>query len=195
MRTEASSAARKNLIKVWSDNDPAMPPAVENHDALRLWLRIMTIYKLVSREIHNRLRDRFDITLARFDLMAQLERHPAGIRMGEISHRLMVTSGNVTQLTDQCEKEGLVERAPDPHSRRARLVRLTSKGRRAFHAIAIEHERWIVDCLSGLSRQERKLLLSLLSKEKSFLSESTRRPLPGAGSGPRGLNAPPRSAT
>jgi DNA-binding MarR family transcriptional regulator len=174
LKNAATNALRKNLIKVWSDNDPDMLPSTENHDALRLWLRIMTIYKLVSREIHNRLRDTFDITLARFDLMAQLERHPTGIRMGEISNRLMVTSGNVTQLTDQLEKEGLVERAPDPHSRRACLVRLTSKGRKAFTAIAIEHEKWVIDSLSGLNRQERKLLLSLLSKEKSFLTEGKR---------------------
>jgi DNA-binding MarR family transcriptional regulator len=174
LKSMTTNAVRKNLIKVWHDNDTDVPPVVESHDALRLWLRIMMLYKLVYREVHNRLRDTFAITLARFDFMAQLDRHPAGIRMGDISNRLMVTSGNVTQLTDQLEKEGLVERAPDPHSRRACLVRLTSKGRKAFNAIAVEHEKWIIDIFSGLSRQERKVLLSLLSKEKSLLTEARR---------------------
>jgi DNA-binding MarR family transcriptional regulator len=142
----------------------------EGHDALRVWLRIMMIYKVVYKEVHGRLREQFGITLARFDLMAVLARHPDGIRMGEISNRLMVTSGNVTQLTEHMEKEGLVERAPDPSSGRACLVRLTGKGRRVFSAVEAEHESWIIDLFSGLNRQEKKLLISGLSKEKSFLA-------------------------
>ena len=39
----------------------------------------------------------------------------------------MVTTGNITGLTDELEAENLVERLADPHSRRARLVRLTPK--------------------------------------------------------------------
>ena len=174
MKNPATNALQKSLIKAWSGNDLDTPEFAESHDALRVWLRIIAIYKLVYREVHSRLHDGFGITLARFDLMAQLERHPAGVRMGEISHRLLVTSGNVTQLTDQLEKEELVERAADPHSRRACLVRLTAKGRKVFNAIAAEHENWIIDVFSGLNRQEKKLLLSLLSKEKSFLTKGGR---------------------
>ena len=46
------------------------------------------------RAIRQRLRNSFDITLARFDLMAQLERHPEGLTMGELSRRMMVSGGN-----------------------------------------------------------------------------------------------------
>ena len=44
--------------------------------------------------------------------MAQLERNPDGLKMGELSQRLMVTGGNITGLTDQLVKEGLVKRRP-----------------------------------------------------------------------------------
>jgi DNA-binding MarR family transcriptional regulator len=91
--------------------------------------------------------------------------------MGEISNRLMVTSGNVTQLTEQLEREGLVERAADPRNQRACLVRLTGKGRTVFNSMTVEHEKWIIDIFSGLNRQEKKQLISLLSKEKSFLAK------------------------
>ena len=112
----------------------------------------------------------FGMTLPRFDLLAQLERSQGGIRMVELSRRLMVTTGNVTQLTDQLEKEGLAERAADPRNRRAFLIRLTPKGRELFAAMAQAHERWIVELFAGLAAPEKRLLFAMLSKEKSFLA-------------------------
>ena len=80
-----------------------------------------------------RLRERFAMTLPRFDLMAQLERNPKGLKMGELSRRLMVTGGNVTGITDQLVAEGLVERAPDPGDRRAYAVPLTPPAQGVRH--------------------------------------------------------------
>ncbi len=85
-----------------------MSTGVDSHMGLRLWLRMLTTTNLVQAELRKRLRNEFDTTLPRFDLMAQLERHPEGLKMNELSRRLMVTGGNVTGLTDQLEKEGLV---------------------------------------------------------------------------------------
>jgi DNA-binding MarR family transcriptional regulator len=167
----ASNTFQRGAVKVSSGGDADTPAASEGHDALRVWLRTMAIYKLVYREVHGRLRESFGITLARFDLIAHLADHPNGLRMGEISNRLMVTSGNVTQLTEQLEREGLVERAADPRNQRACLVRLTGKGRTVFNSMTVEHEKWIIDIFSGLNRQEKKQLISLLSKEKSFLAK------------------------
>ena len=82
----------------------------DHHDALRLWLRLLTCTTLIERGIRRRLRERYGMTLARFDLMAQLERFPSGLRMGELSRRLMVTGGNVTGLVAQLVDEGLVEK-------------------------------------------------------------------------------------
>ena len=73
----------------------------DDHRALRLWLRLLTCTQLIERRVRSRLRERFATTLPRFDLMAQLERHPSGLKMGELSRRLMVTGGNVTGLTNQ----------------------------------------------------------------------------------------------
>jgi DNA-binding MarR family transcriptional regulator len=115
------------------------------------------------------LRERFAITLPRFDLLAQLERNPGGLKMGELSRRLMVTSGSITGLTDQLAAEGLVERTPIPADRRAFLVRLTGKGKRTFDVMAAEHEGWIVDTFSGLSVSERGELHALLGQLKTTL--------------------------
>ena len=54
----------------------------------------------IEAEIRRRLRERFGISLARFDYMAQLYRYQDGMKMRELSRYLMVTGGNVTGLTD-----------------------------------------------------------------------------------------------
>src|SRR6059058_919890 len=92
----------------------------EHPDALRLWLRLLTC---------TQLRDGFETTLPRFDLMAQLERSAEGLKMNELSRRMMVTGGNITGITDQLVTEGLVERSEVDGDRRAYRVRLTAKGR------------------------------------------------------------------
>ena len=117
----------------------------DHHDALRLWLRLLTCTTLIERGIRRRLRERYGMTLGRCDRRAQLGRFPAGLRMGGLSRRLMVTGGNVTGLVAQLVDEGLVERTAVPHDRRAHVVRLTVRGREAVAAMAISHERWIVE--------------------------------------------------
>ena len=121
-----------------------------DHQALRLWLRLLACTTRVESVIRNRLRSEFATTLPRFDLMAQLEREPEGLSMDELSQRLMVTGGNVTGITDQLEGEGLVVRAEHPSDRRAYRVCLTAAGRRQFRRMAATHEAWIVDALRRL---------------------------------------------
>lgn len=150
-----------------------------DHASLRLWLRLFTCTTMIERAVRARLRERFGITLARFDLMAQLERVPEGLRMSELSQRLMVTGGNVTALAGQLVAEGLVVRHGSPHDRRVYTVRLTAKGRRQFDAMAAEHERWIVELLGGLAKHERDALYALLGGLKAAVSARTRADLPG----------------
>ena len=119
------------------------------------------------------LREDFGTTLPRFDLMAQLERHPGGLKMNELSRMLMVTGGNVTTIVDQLEKEGLVERLDEPADRRAFRIRLTPAGSKSFAEMARAHEQWVVELLAGLSGREREDLLKLLAKLKSHAVEVT----------------------
>ena len=144
----------------------------EHPDELRLWLRMLTCTQLVEKEIRSGLREQWSSTLPRFDLMAQLERAPEGLRMNELSRRMMVTGGNVTGITDQLEGEGLVERVEVEGDRRAFRVRLTTQGRRQFKAMAAAHENWIVEAFAGLNEVELRTLHQLLGKVKQhFLQE------------------------
>ena len=104
----------------------------------------------------------FDTTLPRFDLMAQLERAPDGLKMGELSKRMMVTGGNVTGITDQLVSEGLVVREDNPRDRRAYIVRLTPKGVQQFSAIAKAHEGWIDELLVEIDAAEAESIIKQL---------------------------------
>ncbi len=138
----------------------------EHPDELRLWLRMLTCTQLIEKQVRNGLRERFATTLPRFDLMSQLERAPDGMKMNELSRRMMVTGGNVTGITDQLVTEGLVERVDVAGDRRAWRVRLTARGRKAFIDMAEQHESWIVEAFGGLSAKEITQLHRLLGKVK-----------------------------
>jgi DNA-binding MarR family transcriptional regulator len=138
----------------------------QEHQDLRLWLRIMAVHKQITNEVRRRLRAQFDMSLARFDFMAQLDRAPKGMRMGELSARLMVTTGNITALTDELEADGFVRRETDPSHRRALLLRLTPRGREIFNAAAQANERWLVEFFSILPQSDKKLVFEALGALK-----------------------------
>lgn len=139
----------------------------EHHrDELRLWLRLLTCTTMIEGEVRRRLRERFDVTLPRFDLMAQLDRAPQGLTLSNISKRMMVSNGNVTGLVDRLVETGHLERRAAPRDARARMISLTPLGRAEFRAMAAEHETWIADMFSGLGPGDVADLLRLLAKTK-----------------------------
>jgi len=138
----------------------------EDHDDLRLWLRLLTCCNLIEGDIRGRLRAEYATTLPRFDLMAQLLRAPNGMKMSELSRHMMVTNGNITGITDQLEKEGLVERNKVLTDRRSSIIKLTPKGKRNFKKMASSHEQWIQSLFGGLSDKSRKALFDALGELK-----------------------------
>lgn len=144
----------------------------DDHQSLRLWLRLLSCSIRIENQVRARLRQDFETTLPRFDLMAQLERSPNGLRMNDLSKRLMVSKGNVTGITDQLEKEGLVMRIPDRYDRRVITVMLTELGFTSFRQMADQHEEWILRMFEGLNREEKQTMFALLKKLKSHLELS-----------------------
>ena len=139
--------------------------------ALRLWLRLLTCSSLVETSIRRRLQRQFSLTLPRFDLLAQLDRVD-GLKMSELSRRLMVTSGNVTGIADQLERDGWLTRESDSDDRRATRLRLTASGRERFRVMARVHETWIIELMSSLDSTEQRELQRLLGKLKQSASRT-----------------------
>ena len=133
---------------------------------LRLWLRMHTCATLVENRIRSQMRTSFDTTLPRFDLMAQLAAAPRGIKMSELSRRMMVTNGNITGITDQLERDGLVERIKVDTDRRSCLIRMTPRGRQSFRRMSGAYQEWISDMFKGMPADRQELLFELLGELK-----------------------------
>jgi DNA-binding MarR family transcriptional regulator len=138
----------------------------DHKDELRLWLRLFTCNMLVEGEVRGRLRERFDVTLPRFDLMAQLERSPEGLTLGELSRRLMVSNGNITGLVQRLVDSGHLRRVPHSTDRRISYVRLTEAGHAAFAQMAAEHADWISALFADMPAGDVRTLLRLLGQLK-----------------------------
>jgi len=141
-------------------------------DELRLWLRLFTCTTLIETEVRRRLAEKFKTTLPRFDLFAQLERAPSGMTLGDLSKRMMVSNGNVTNLVERLVESGHLERFALPTDRRVQIVKLSQKGRNNFSRMAKAHEEWIAELFSGLSPDDIKDLTRTLGKLKGSIQAS-----------------------
>ena len=140
-------------------------PRVEEsaHLELKLWLRMVSCSVKMESILSQRLRKEFKTSMARFDVMSRLERHPDGLTMSELSRRLIVSNGAITGLVDKLAEAGLVTRHEDPNDRRSTIVRLTRKGRDNFLRMARRHEEWVVSILGELSSEAQSELLQNLT--------------------------------
>jgi DNA-binding MarR family transcriptional regulator len=134
---------------------------------LRLWLRLFTCKTLIEGEVRRRLRDTFNVTFPRFDLLAQLDRAPNGMTLGELSGRMMVSNGNVTGLVERLTDQRLIDRRPSPTDRRVQIVRLTAAGRRFFRSMARANGDWIAEVFADLTPADIEALMRLLGKAKA----------------------------
>lgn len=139
---------------------------------LRLWLRMLTCTHMIETEIRSRLRVEFKTTLARFDVLAQLDAAAGKLTMGELSARLMVTNGNVTGLVTGMAREGLVSRQPHPTDGRSALIALTPAGEAFFREMAPVHENWIDELMQGLPRADMVRLMDMLGTLKRSVARS-----------------------
>ena len=170
-----NARAQLDLAPLLADEPTGLEAGVssDDHHSLRLWLRLLACSTDIETEIRKRLRSEFGMTLARFDYLAQLHRHPEGLRMNVLSRNLMVTGGNVTGLTDELEKAGFVARAAQAEDRRSFVVALTPKGGKAFERMARVHEAWLIELLGGVPDGAKQQMYELLGQMRGTLAART----------------------
>ncbi|PZO78094.1 MAG: MarR family transcriptional regulator [Mesorhizobium amorphae] len=164
--------------QAWLDAETRVGEAPHEHgDDLRLWLRLLTCSTLVENEVRRRLRDEFGTTLPRFDLMAQLERAPDGMVIGDLSKRMMVSPGNMTDLVDRMVDAGHLVRSSPPNDRRVQIIALTPEGHAFFRRMADRHSVWIGEFFAGLPSPA----IASLTQELGTLKQSIRSALAAKG--------------
>jgi len=108
---------------------------------------------LVLANLRANLRAQFDVTLPTFDILAQVQRAPTGPTMSELSRRLLVSKGNVTDLVTRLERRGLIERRADGRDGRVQHVHLTPAGEKLIRRMLAAHERWLIAMTAELGQQ------------------------------------------
>ncbi|MBA7931632.1 MarR family transcriptional regulator [Klebsiella sp. RHBSTW-00215] len=147
-------------------NVSAISPEAGSRD-VKLWLRLLSCVNIIETELRQRMREQFGSTLPRFDMLAQLDRFPDGIKMGELSRLMLVTGGNITGLADSLEKEGMAVRVYDPNDRRSCRIKLTASGKQQFDLMAAAHQGWLNELMAALPVKEKDQLYTLLGNFKS----------------------------
>lgn len=112
-----------------------------------------------------------DLSLARFDLLAQLSRED-GQTLAQLSRRMLVTAGNLTGLVDRAERDTIVERRPDPSDRRLTRVYLTPRGQKLAQKAIARHAELAEEILGPLEGKERDELRRLLGRLRVALDEA-----------------------
>ena len=140
-------------------------------EGLRLWLRIVSCTQMVEQEIRTMLRDKFDTTLPRFELLSALDRVPDGLSMGELSSWLMVTKGNVTGIAERLSEDGFIKRNPTPTDRRSFCVTLTPKGKKLYKEMEEEYEQLLDRLFSDVSLDDSDTFTGVLAKVKEVVEE------------------------
>lgn len=173
MKPQRQSHAARALPALDAETKALEAPGA-HHSELRLWLRLLTCATLIETQIRGRLREEFDVTLPRFDLMAQLDRAQAGMTLSELSRRMMVTNGNVTHIVQKLLASGDIARQKAEHDQRIQVISLTSKGRAEFRRMAGAHADWVADLFGALDADERARLMGLLGKLKASIGAPVR---------------------
>jgi len=148
----------------------------DDHATTRLWLRMLTCTNLIESTLRSKMREEFSTTLPRFDFLAQLQRAPRGLSMGEISQRMMVSGGNVSGIASHLESMGWIQRDAEPNNRRTFIVTLTPLGAERFAEMAERHQKWLNALLADLSPEDQSALmraLAVLKKSVSMKAESS----------------------
>ena len=144
--------------------------ALGDRSSVRLWLRLLSCTMAIEKDVQRRFTAR-GATLARFDVLAALDRHREGMTMGGLSRALLVSNGNVTQLVQKLARDGLVRIAPSPSDRRASIVRLSVRGRSEFANLAAAHHDWIDRLLGDMDADEREILYQALGALKRSIAK------------------------
>jgi DNA-binding MarR family transcriptional regulator len=125
--------------------------------------RIMGLSRRIKRTMEETTAE-YGLSYGDWHLLARLHNSKQNLSPGELSKRLELSSGAMTNRLDQLERRGLVRRLPNPDDRRALLVELTAEGTRLYReTVAAQGEKESI-VASALTAEEKEQLNTLLRR-------------------------------
>jgi DNA-binding MarR family transcriptional regulator len=101
-----------------------------------------------------------DVRPAHFTVFQHLP--PEGMRLTDLAEAALLTKQSMGYLVDDLEALGYVERVPEPGDRRAKLVRLTSRGRQVDDTVRAVIRNLEAEWAARLGKEDYAQLTRLL---------------------------------
>jgi MarR family transcriptional regulator, 2-MHQ and catechol-resistance regulon repressor len=130
--------------------------------APRLWLVITKSYRVLSLLAAQSIM-KAGLSLTDFAALEALL-HKGPLTISQIQEKVLLASGSMTAAVDRLEKLGLVVRKASPNDRRARVLELTSHGKRLAASCFEKHAKDLEALMSTLSEKEMEQLHGSLKK-------------------------------
>jgi DNA-binding MarR family transcriptional regulator len=155
-----------------SDDGAAAPPAAAaaalRADDWRLgvWRSFLRTHNHLLRQLEHQLHTHGKIAIGSYDVLIQLAEAPDNrLRMSELAEAVLLSRSGLTRLVDRLQKDGLVQRQPDPEDARGMYTVLTAKGRDALRDASVVHLAGVSELvLDRLSEPELRQLQALMGK-------------------------------
>jgi DNA-binding MarR family transcriptional regulator len=122
----------------------------------RAWRTLLETHRDIIRCLEREFREGVGTELLYYDVMLHVSEGDGGRRMTDLAEAVVLSKSGLTALIDRMERDGLVERRPDPGDRRAVRVVLTKRGEELF-AEATRHHRGVV----------RRIFTSVVTEEEA----------------------------
>ena len=130
--------------------------------ALKLFVVLSRAHRAIA-EHARRDQERHRLGVTEFAVLEALY-HKGPLLVGEVSARILLTSGSTTYVVDKLEERGLVERRPCASDRRAMYVDLTREGKALIRKIFPAHAKAIAAAVAGLTLEEQHEAITLLKR-------------------------------
>ena len=136
-----------------------MPTAPESLD-LKLWTVLAKAYDAVRTHAFADI-ERHGLTPGEFGVLDTLY-HKGPMLLGELQHRVLVTSGGISYLSHRLEERGLVDRREFAEDRRTKEVALTPEGESLMRQVFPQHTAAIERALANVDPEVKQAAVSLL---------------------------------
>jgi len=140
-------------------NDPATME-ISNRLFFRFFQAANTLHTMGTQAL-----DEFGVTTQQWSVLGALSRPQVkdGMGVGELSRFLLVSRQNLSGLLTRLERDGLIERATSDQDRRSRKVKLSTKGRELWAALAEPIHAFYDEALKGFSFDDRLQFIHYVS--------------------------------
>lgn len=135
-----------------------------------LALSTLVVFTRAEHAIHKKELEtvkKSGLTPAQFGVLEALY-NKGDLRICELIEKILTTSGNITVVIKNLEKDGLIKRIPDPKDKRSCIIAITEKGKKTIEDIFPEHIRNIESIFSVLTDEEKMTLKTILKKFKGL---------------------------